>query len=72
MRRSRGGGQGSRIITKNIGFLRSPENYKGTKPAFNVGPSPAFRWSADDGPLIVISGSSLPNQLKTLSKLDPL
>ena len=43
-------------------------NHKATKPAFNVGPSSAcqrnaismvFRWHANDGPLIVVFGSSL-------------
>ena len=46
---------------------RSPKNEKPTKPAFNVGsPSArrqnailmAFRWRADDGPLIVLFGTS--------------
>ena len=32
----------------------------------------AFRWRADDGPLLVVFGSSLPSSTKkTLSKLDP-
>ena len=50
-----GGGQG----------VRTPplKNHKATKPAFNVGPSPAhhrkamsmvFRWQADDGPFIAV------------------
>ena len=52
----------------------SHENHKTTKPAFNVGPSSArqrnaikmaFRWQADDGPLIVVFGSSLPSSTKT-------
>ena len=51
----------------------SPENHKATKPAVNVGPSSthqqnaihmAFRWRADDGPLIVIFGSSLQSPTK--------
>ena len=59
---------------KNIGFLsntspNSLKNYKATKPAFHVGPSSAhqrnaikmaFRWRANDGPLLVLIGSSLP------------
>ena len=49
--------------------------YKATKPAFNVGPSSiqqrtaitmAFRWRADDGPFIVIFGSSIPSSTKFL------
>ena len=63
----------------------SLKNYKATKPAFNVGPSSAhqrnaikmaFRWQADDGPLLVLIGSSLPlsphRKTPTLSELDPL
>ena len=49
------------------------KTYKATKPAFNVGPSSArqrnailmaFRWWANDCPLIVVCGSCLPRQLK--------
>ena len=52
--------------------LKNHKNYKATKPAFNVGPSSArqrnaFRWRADDDPLIMIFGST-----KNLSKMDPL
>ena len=57
---------------KNIGFLSNSgpdpqKNFEATEPAFNVGPSSArqrnailmaFRWRADDGPLIVVFGSS--------------
>ena len=33
----------------------------------------SFRWRADDGPLLVVFGSSLPHNLKkTLSELGPL
>ena len=53
---------------KNIGFLGNTgldplKKHKATKPTFNVGPSSsrqrnvvlmAFRWRADDGPLIVV------------------
>ena len=50
---------------KIIGFLSNTgpdpqKNHKATKPAFNVGPSSvrqrnaAFRWRADDGPLLVV------------------
>ena len=55
----------------------SAENQKATKPAFNVGPSSArqrkaipmgFHWRADDGPLIVIFGSSLPLSTKNKHK----
>ena len=37
-------------------------------------PKMAFRWRADDGPLIVVFGSSFlsSTEKKTLSKLDPL
>ena len=59
---------------KNIGFLSNSgpdplKNYEATEPAFNVGPSSAcqrsaiylaFRWRADDGPLIVLFGSTHP------------
>ena len=57
---------------KNIGFLRY------TGPVFNVGPSSARQRNADDGPLIVVFGSSLPystkkkKKEKTLPKYDPL
>ena len=61
---------------KNIGFLSNTgsdhmKNHKATKPAFNVGPSLArqrnaiemvFRWRADDGPILVVFGST--HQLK--------
>ena len=51
------------------------KNYKATEPAFNVGPSwarqpnailMAFRWRADDGPLIGPFGST--NYSKTKKK----
>ena len=51
---------------KNIGFLCNTG--PATKPAFSVVPPAArllnviymeFRWRADDGPLIVVFGSSL-------------
>ena len=55
----------------NIGFFSNTgpdplNNHKATKPAFNDGPSlarqrnaieMAFRWWADDGPLLVVFGS---------------
>ena len=49
---------------KNIGFLSDTgldplKNHKATKPAFTVVSS-----SADDGPLIVVFGSSLPSSTK--------
>ena len=49
---------------KNIGFLSNTgqdplKNHKATKPAFNVGQS-----SADDGPFIVVFGSSIPSSTK--------
>ena len=46
-------------------------NHKATKPAFNVGPlsarqriaiEMAFRWQVDDGPLLVLFGSSSPSK----------
>ena len=63
---------------KNIGFLSNTgpdsfKNHKATKPAFNVGLSlarqrnaieMAFRWRADDGPLIVVFRSFLPLSTK--------
>ena len=63
---------------KNVGFLSNTsldplKKYKATKPAFNIGPSSArrrdviliaFHWRADDGPLIVVFGSS--HQLKEI------
>ena len=67
---------------KNIGFPSNTENHEATKPAFNVGPSSArqqnaikmaFRWRADDGPLIVAFGSSLPSLTKiNVVKVRPL
>ena len=67
---------------KNIAFLSKTgtdplKNYKTFKPASNVGPSLAFCWRADDGPLIVVFGSYLPSStktkqsIKTFSLLDP-
>ena len=67
---------------KNIGFLRNtgpdPLKYhKATKPAFNVGQSSApasetplkFRWQADDGPFIVVFGSSIPSSTKKIHQI---
>ena len=58
---------------------RDPLKILATKPTFNVGPSAerhlAFRWRADDGPLILFGSSPPPShQLrhKRLSNLDPL
>ena len=65
---------------KNIGFLSNKgphplKNHKATKPAVNFGSlsarqrsaiKMAFRWRADDGPLLVAIGSSLPHHLKNL------
>ena len=67
---------------KNIGFLSNTgpdpiKNHKATKPAFKVGPSSArqrnaismaFRWWADDGPLLVDLDPLSPHQLKTKEK----
>ena len=67
---------------KNIGFLSNTgpdplKNHKATKPVFNVGPPSAhqrntiemaFRWQANDGPLIVVFGSSLPSSTKNKQK----
>ena len=69
----RGGGAGDTDPpekSQTFGVSGSPENHKATKPAFNIGPTPAhqrnaikmaFHWRADDGPLIVVIGSSLPS-----------
>ena len=72
----RGGGGGpDPLKTQNIGFLSNIgpdplENHKAYKPAFSVGPPSArqrnailmaFRWRADDDPLIVVIVSSLPS-----------
>ena len=66
--------------SQNIWFLINTgpdpqKNHKATKPSINVGaPSSArkrnanlmvFRWRADDDPLLVIFGSSLPEQKQT-------
>ena len=92
MRGSRGD-KGSGYPLKNhkyIGFLSNTgpyplKNHKATKP--DVGLSSAcqqnailmaFRWWADDGPFVVVFGSSLPssskktNKQKTFFDLDPL
>ena len=71
---------------KDKGFLSNTgpdplQNHKATKPAFNVGPPSAHQrnakchlngisLAADDGPLIVVFGSSLPssNKKKTYGK----
>ena len=59
---------------KHIGFLGNTgpdplKTHKAANTAFNVGPSSAhqrnaiymlFRWRADDGPLLVLFGSSFP------------
>ena len=56
------------------------KNHKATKAAFNVGPSLArqqnaikmvFRWRTDDGPFIVVFGSSLPSSTKKPVKVGP-
>ena len=67
---------------KNKGFLSNSgpdplKNYKASEPAFNVWPSSAlqqnailmaFRWRADDGPLIVVFGSSHPSSTNKKKK----
>ena len=67
---------------KNIGFHSNTgpdplKKHKATKPVFNVGPSSAcqgnailmgFHWQADDGPLIVVFGSSHPSSTKKKTK----
>ena len=85
-----GGGAGAQgppeKYKKNIylGFLSNTgphhlENYKTTKPAFNVGPlsahqlnaiEMAFRWRNDNGPLLLVFGSSLTSS-KKLSEFAP-
>ena len=71
---------------KAVRFLSNTlENHKATKPVFNVWPSlahqrntisMAFRWRADDGPLKVVFGSSLPSSTKIKPvqpvRVDPL
>ena len=66
---------------KNIGFRSSTgpdpqKNHEATKPAFHNGPLSArqrnaikisFLWRADDGPLIVVFGSSHLNQTNVFS-----
>ena len=57
--------------SQNIGFLSNTgpdplKNHKATKPEFNVGSSARqrnviympFRWRADDGPILVVFGST--------------
>ena len=65
------GGQGVRTPPplknhKTTGFLSNTcpdplKNHKDTEPSFNVGTSSAHqrKWRADDGPLLVLFGSSL-------------
>ena len=52
---------------KNVVFSNTGpdplQGRKAAKPAFNVGPS-SVRLRADDGPLIVVFGSSLPSSTK--------
>ena len=73
---------------KNIEFLCNIsldplKNHEATKPAFNVGPlstrrrnaiKMAFRWLANDDPLLVLFGSSLPlsiHQKKNCQSTNP-
>ena len=71
--RIREGGRGSGTPlknVKNIGFFShtGPDpllNHTATKQTFNVGP-PAFRWRADDGPLILVFESSLLSSTKDI------
>ena len=73
---------------KNKGFLSNTDpdslkNQEATKPAFHVEPPSArqqnaiymaFRWWADDGPLLVFVVSSVPiekNKYKTFSEVGP-
>ena len=88
LHRSRGGTGGLDPLKnhKNIRFLcnNGPDplkNHKATKPVFNVGQSSArkrnailmaFCWLADDGPLIVVFGSSLPSSNKNVKVGPPL
>ena len=67
---------------KAIGFLSNTgpdpmKNHKTTKPVFNVGSQWArqqnaisipFRWRANDRPLLVVFGSSLPSSTKKSNK----
>ena len=79
MGRSRGstGGRGptekrQKIRVSEQNWSRSPENHEATMSASNVGQSltrqqnainMAFRWWADDGPFIMVFGSSIPSFL---------
>ena len=79
VRRSRGG-QGVRTRpppppgnNQNLGLLSNTgpdplKDYKGAKPAFNVGPSSARQW----WPAVVCRSSLSSSPIKKLSKLDPL
>ena len=79
MRGSRGGGEGVQTSLKNhknIGFLSNtgpdPLKNQSYQARFNVGTlacqrnaiSRAFPWQADNGPLIVVFGSSLSSSTK--------
>ena len=81
------GDRGSRLslkIHKNTGFLSKlsntgPDplkNHKATKPAAMLGhhwpPAMAFGLQADDGPFIVIFGSSITSSKKKVINLDPV
>ena len=65
----------------NTGLDPPEKSQSYTQPAFNVGPSStrqgnaitmAFRWLADDGPLLVVFGFSLPSATKKICQsLDP-
>ena len=70
---------------KDIEFLINTgldpmENHKGTETTFNIGPPSArqrnaikmaFRWWADDGPLLVVFGSTLPASTKKSFRVYP-
>ena len=65
----RGSRPSSTEKSQNLGFHRNTgsdplKNYKAAKSAFNVEPSSAFRWPADDSPLIVIFECPLPSSPK--------
>ena len=82
---SRGGTGGPHPLKnhKNIGFLSNTgpdplKNHKATKPVFNVWPSSdgqrnaismAFRWRADDDPIVVVFGST--HLIKNIKKVRP-
>ena len=80
MQIQRGGGQVVWSPPKKTGPVPL-KNHKATKSAFNVEPSlvrqqnaiyMAFRWRADEGPLMVVIDPSSPHQTKKKQKKNPV